>query len=156
MLKSQIYVWKKYVVRLGIKLPKIAAQWYHWFKFYLLLHPGRIMCDYHYELIIIKEQGDGSPKGICYSHEIQSQLPHSFSPTASQIFSPGVMYKKRVRCKWMWKILFLQPDMVYTTNNLDQIPWGSPIGLNKDTFMCLDAYKNKTIYKSQVKLDHFK
>lgn len=56
----------------------------------------------------------------------------------------------------MWKILFLQPDMVYTTNNLDQISWGSPIGLNKDTFMCLDAYKNKTIYKSQVKLDHFK
>ena len=34
--------------------------------------------------------------------------------------------------------------------------WGAPIGLNKDTFMCLDAYKNKTIYKSQVKLDHFK
>lgn len=57
------------------------------------------MCDYHYELIIIKEQGDGSPKGICNSHEIQSQVPHSLSPTASQIFSPGVMYKKRVRCK---------------------------------------------------------
>lgn len=57
------------------------------------------MCDYHYELIIIKEQGDGSPKGICNSHEIQSQVPHSLSPTASQIFSPGVMNKKRVRCK---------------------------------------------------------